>query len=234
MQHPFFYEPNITSANKIFTLSSDTFKHAIQVLRLKENDIIQITNGKGLLCKASLTSIDKKQAIVNIFETNFIERNNYPTTIAISLLKNTARFEWFLEKATELGMATIIPLICKRTEKQHFREDRMKTIVIAAMLQSQQVWLPELLLPINFKDVFTFNQYAVKLIAHCLEEDKKPLSQINTHENTIVLIGPEGDFSEDEIQLANKNNYISISLGNTRLRTETAGVATAVLLALNN
>jgi len=233
MQYPFFYEPNLISSNKIFTLSSITFKHAIQVLRLKENDIIQLTNGKGLLCKAKITSIDKKQAIVNIIETNFTERNKYQKCIAISLLKNTARFEWFLEKSTELGIDTIIPLICKRTEKQHFREDRMKTIVTAAMLQSQQVWLPELLLPINFKDVFTFNQYAVKLIAHCLEEDKKPLNQISTNENTIVLIGPEGDFCNDEIQLANKNNYISISLGNTRLRTETAGVATAVLLALN-
>ncbi|MBX2931487.1 MAG: 16S rRNA (uracil(1498)-N(3))-methyltransferase [Chitinophagaceae bacterium] len=233
MQFPFFYEASLINTDTLFTLSTETFKHAIQVLRLKENDIIQLTNGKGLLCTAILKNVDKKQAIAQINEVQYIEPPLIKTCIAISLLKNTSRLEWFLEKATELGISAIMPIICHRTEKQHFRFDRMNTILISAMLQSQQVWLPTLHEPLIFNNIFQHTDYSLKLIAHCSYTEKKSLSSFAIQENSILLIGPEGDFSDEEIALAKKNNYISVSLGNTRLRTETAGVAGAVLLTIN-
>ncbi len=234
MQLPFFYEEFITANDHYYTLSADTQKHVIQVLRLKENDSILITNGKGLLCKAIITSIDKKQTKVQLKDVQTFMPPKIKTCIAISLLKNASRFEWFLEKATELGISSIIPLLCKRTEKQHFRYERMKTILVSAMLQSKQTWLPELKEPILFSNVLVENKYQLKLIAHCGNTEKKHLNNFEINNDTILLIGPEGDFSEDEISIAEKNNYISVSLGNNRLRTETAGVAAAVLLKLKN
>ena len=135
-----------------------------------------------------------------------------------------------LEKATEIGISEIIPLICKRTEKTHFREERMKTILTSAMLQSRQVWLPELSAPVKINELKNEN-YEQKFIAHCIEEDKKELNGlIDKKVSKIILIGPEGDFTEEEIQTAVQQNYIPVSLGKTRLRTETAGLVAAVLL----
>lgn len=234
MQLPFFYEEFITANDYYYTLSADTQKHVIQVLRLKENNSILITNGKGLLCKAIITSINKKQTIVQLKDVQTFMPPEIKTCIAISLLKNASRFEWFLEKATELGISSIVPLLCKRTEKQHFRYERMKTILISAMLQSKQSWLPELKEPVLFSNILVENNYDLKLIAHCGNTEKKHLNNFETNNDTILLIGPEGDFSDEEISFAEKNNYISVSLGNNRLRTETAGVAAAVLLKLKN
>jgi 16S rRNA (uracil1498-N3)-methyltransferase len=149
--------------------------------------------------------------------------------IGISLVKNNTRFEWFLEKATEIGMQTIIPLLCHRTEKQHFRYDRMQQICVSAMLQSQQYWLPHLHAPTSFADVLEM-PFNTKMIAHCLETDKKQLSDLSAETSQLILIGPEGDFTEAEIQAAIAKQFVPIMLGETRLRTETAGVVAATLL----
>jgi len=150
-------------------------------------------------------------------------------------LKNSNRFEWFLEKATEIGINEIIPLICERTEKQKFRYDRMKGICTSAMLQSQQVWLPILHEPRPFNHL-TIEQFkqSQKFIAHCIEEKKRNLSDLvnDSLPSQIILIGPEGDFTPDEIQLALQNHFIAVSLGETRLRAETAGVVAATILRI--
>lgn len=234
MQLPFFYEPDLTENSSLITLSSETCKHAIQVLRLKQGNAIHLTNAKGLLCRAVIISSDKKQATAQIESVQFFNKNINSVTIAISLLKNTNRLEWFLEKATELGIAEIILLQCARTEKQHFRIDRVNTILISAMLQSKQVWLPKLISPTNFATVVEQANYNLKLIAHCGTEEKIALHKLATQENTIILIGPEGDFSEEEILFAIKNNFTAVTLGNNRLRTETAGITAAVILTLKN
>ena len=150
----------------------------------------------------------------------------------MSLLKNSNRFEWFLEKATEIGVAEVIPLLCERTEKQHFRYDRMKNICVSAMLQSQQVWLPALSEPASFASVCEAGNYRQKLIAHCMEGEKKTLAGVGDASSQIILIGPEGDFTEREVELAKENGFMAVSLGHTRLRTETAGVAAATLMLL--
>jgi 16S rRNA (uracil1498-N3)-methyltransferase len=168
-------------------------------------------------------------------QEQFIPRTGRKTSIAISLLKNANRFEWFLEKATELGITEIIPLICDRTEKQHFRFDRMQNILTSAMLQSQQAWLPLLHQPVGFgqllkqEDVIDNTQ---KFIAHCIPGSKKSLAELVNPSlpSQIILIGPEGDFTSEEIAFATEHYFIPVSLGDTRLRSETAGMVAAVLL----
>src|SRR6185295_12899984 len=168
----------------------------------------------------------------NVLDSRLMSQFSRNITIAISLLKNTNRFEWFLEKATEIGVSEIIPLICERTEKQKFRYDRMKGICISAILQSQQTWLPILNEPKQFDDIVIqqFDQQQ-KFIAHCDESSvKKQLSTLQSFNSSIIFIGPEGDFTKDEIKLALENNFVPVSLGETRLRTETAGIVAASLL----
>ena len=154
------------------------------------------------------------------------------TTIAVSLLKNASRFEWFLEKATEVGVTEIIPLICSRTEHTRFRFERMQQILISAMLQSQQSWLPVLHEPIKLQALFEEHLATQKFIAHCEEDNKTPIHSISLSESVLMLIGPEGDFTPEEIRLAIHHAYQPVSLGNTRLRTETAAIVASTFLSI--
>jgi len=202
---------------------------------MKEGEQINLTDGKGSLITAEIINAHKKHCEVRIQSSVVSPQPTKHISIAISLLKNTNRFEWFLEKATEIGVNEIIPLICDRTEKQKFRYDRMKGICISAMLQSQQTWLPFLHEPVQFaKMLMENNSDHKKLIAHCVEGNKQSINdlQIGKSANWQICIGPEGDFTEEEIELALRNNFISVTLGETRLRTETAGVVAATLLTL--
>jgi len=245
MNLPFFYLKDIDSATKQITLDEDNSKHIVQVLRMKKGEKLNFTDGKGNLITAEITYDHKRHCIVDILVTS-----NQPTgssgqpatrniTIAISLLKNSNRFEWFLEKATEIGVTEIIPLICDRTEKQKFREDRLQTILISAMLQSQQCWLPVLHKPIGYE--LLFRQQGVidasqKFIANCIEDEKRNLADLVNESlpSQIILIGPEGDFTANEVELAVQNHFTTVSLGETRLRAETAGVVAATLLKISN
>ena len=233
MQLPFFFEENLPSSGNLI-LSEESSRHIVQVLRMKEREELLVTNGKGVVLKASLLSANKKKAEAKILSNSFLERTSPRVAIGISLIKNKNRFEWFLEKAVEIGVSEIIPFISSHTEKQQFRQDRMKGILISAMLQSQQAWLPEITSPLKFSDLLTNFSYQNKYIAHCIKGDKKSLtgelSNINKDENTIILIGPEGDFTKEEVDEAIQNKFIPVSLGETRLRTETAGIVAAVLL----
>jgi len=232
---PFFYIREYTSFQKEIVLDEDTSRHIVQVLRMKEGEKLNLTDGKGHIITAEIFAAHKKHCTVKIIDSQLTTHNSPKVTIAISLLKNTSRFEWFLEKTTEIGVSEIIPLICERTEKQKFRHDRMQGICISAMLQSQQTWLPVLHEPTQFRDLITrgFSDYK-KMIAHCLEETKDALAhfQISKSSNQLIAIGPEGDFTKQEIELALENNFIPVSLGETRLRSETAGVVAATLLKM--
>ena len=235
MSIPFFYIETFEAATKTIVLDENNSRHAVQVLRMKEGEKINLTDGQGNLITAEITDAHKKHCSVKIQAVSNKPRASRQITIAISLLKNTNRFEWFLEKATEIGVSEIIPLICERTEKQKFRFDRMKGICISAMLQSQQCWLPVLQEPIRFADlvIWKLDNYQ-KLIAHCVESQKQMLDHqiISKSSNQLILIGPEGDFTKTEIDLVLKNDFIPVSLGETRLRTETAGVVAATLLSI--
>ncbi|MBC7652034.1 MAG: 16S rRNA (uracil(1498)-N(3))-methyltransferase [Deinococcales bacterium] len=229
MALPFFYQTQIIAASSVL-LSEETSKHCIQVLRMKVGERIQLTDGKGNAYVVAIIKSDKRHCEVIIEDTSFQSPSEKQIAIGISLLKNATRFEWFLEKATELGVCEIIPLLCTRTERQHFRFDRMQSIVIAAMLQSQQVWLPILHQPTDVQKVLQSSVQIQKLIAHCQAGAKQAIGSLVVLQAVQILIGPEGDFTTAEIDEALQKTYIPVSLGNTRLRTETAGVVAATLL----
>lgn len=232
MSNPLFYiEPHTEPTFEIL-LSEETSKHIAQVLRKQIGDSIDLTDGHGWLYITTIIDNHKKKCKVKIEQKKYTEKPTHQLCMAVSLLKNASRFEWFLEKATEIGITEIIPLRCSRTEKQHFRMDRMKGILMSAMLQSQQQWLPVLHEPTDFESVILSRKEAYKFIAHCESDIKNELAATLKGNTThgILLIGPEGDFTSAEISMAIANAYTPVALGNTRLRTETAALVGAVLM----
>jgi 16S rRNA (uracil1498-N3)-methyltransferase len=237
MPLPFFYYPDTNAAKEIL-LDEDTSKHIVQVLRMKVGEQLNLTDGKGNLLTCEIINDHKKHCSVKIINSQFTNQHSRKITIAISLLKNSNRFEWFLEKATEISISEIIPLICERTEKEKFRQDRMEGIIISAMLQSQQCWLPVLHKPIAYDLIFRQEEIihaSQKFIAHCIKDQKRNLADLVNESlpSQIILIGPEGDFTPDEVQLAIQNHFDAVSLGDTRLRGETAGVVAAAILKIS-
>jgi 16S rRNA (uracil1498-N3)-methyltransferase len=237
MALPFFYKEDLTTSTTDVVLDEAASKHVVQVLRMQNGEQLQLTNGRGNLFTCEIKDDNRKKCSVSVVQKSEITNRQPAITIAISLLKNTTRFEWFLEKATEIGVTEIIPLICERTEKTAFKMERMQSILISAMLQSQQCWLPVLHEPVKYANMQMSKwENMQKLIAYCeTEATKAPLTNklINQLTNKLILIGPEGDFTKQEIEWALKNNFIPVSLGNTRLRTETAGMVAATLLCIN-
>ena len=236
MTFPFFYISDFNPTQKEIILDEETSRHVVQVLRMKKGEKLNLTDGKGHLITAEITDDHKKHCIVKVTDSRLTSHVSRKITIGISLLKNTNRFEWFLEKATEIGVSEIVPLICERTEKQKFRYDRMKGICISAMLQSQQCWLPGLREPVKYIEYIKSimdNTGLTKFIAHCEESaEKQNLSTFHPLQHSTILIGAEGDFTKQEIERALQNNFIPVSLGETRLRTETAGVVAVALLQM--
>ena len=230
MASPYFFETNLPDTRE-FELSESSSRHISQVLRMKEGAEIILTNGRGYTLNAVVLNPDKKHTRVKMISKQFSEITRPETCIAISLIKNNNRFEWFAEKATELGISRIVPLVCHRTEKSHFKKERITSILISAMLQSQQSWLPELSELTSFDAIVNNANFEQKFIAHCLPEQKNDLKNVViSNASKIVLIGPEGDFTSEEIAIALQNNFLPVSLGETMLRTETAGIVSAVMI----
>lgn len=235
----YFFVHELLSQSQNLILDEDQSKHIIQVLRKQKEDEILLTDGKGLKALAVIVDDHRKRCKVKIASIEKEEERLPKVSIAISLIKNATRFEWFLEKATEVGVNEIIPLICERTEKEKFRSDRLQNILVSAMLQSQQCWLPNLHEPIPLEKILQQNLVGNKFIAHCLPHQKQNLSSFiqhatfNTQNHTLILIGPEGDFTEKEIEMALNKNFLPVGLGNTRLRTETAGIFASIVLRSN-
>lgn len=227
---PYFFQQDISPTQEEIELSKDTAKHCTQVLRMSINDNLHLTDGLGNLYKAQLTKITKGQCFVAIKEQKKIPQNSIGVTIAISPVKNTSRLEWFIEKATELGVSQIVPLLCERTEKQHLRPERLQAIMVSAMIQSRQAWLPILHHATTFNNWTSIENDSFSIIAHCGEGEKITIPQLPYKEKIEVLIGPEGDFTPKEIAAALSLGYKPVSLGETRLRTETAGMVAAALL----
>lgn len=234
MAAPYFYFPSLVKQVETFVLDENSSRHIVQVLRMQPGEELHLTDGKGLSARATIEAADKKRCTVRISEKQMQPHPKRLVQIGLSLLKNASRFEWFLEKATELGISQIIPLKCARTEKQQFRMDRMKGILESALIQSRQVWIPVIQEPQFFAEWVVGVQTDQKFIAHCGNGTKKRLSEmINTNlSSQLILIGPEGDFTVDEINLAIESNFIEVELGDYRLRSETAAVAAAAVLKL--
>lgn len=237
MSFPFFYIEEYDTQQKEIILNEETSRHIVQVLRMKKGELLNLTDGKGNIFTTSVSDDHKKHCTVRIEDIKYKEQEKRKVSIALSLLKNANRFEWFLEKATEIGVNEIIPMICERTEKEKFRDDRLHSILVSAMLQSQQCWLPVLHKPIAFKLLLRQEEVvntSQKFIAHCIEKEKRNLADLinDSLPSQIILIGPEGDFTTEEVEFAIANHFDAVALGDTRLRSETAAMVAATLLRL--
>lgn len=232
MNLPFFYHASPITEQRV-SLDEASSRHIAQVLRMQAGESLHLTDGSGILYTAVIVLAHKRKTEVNITEKVVQARQGRSVSIAISLLKNRARFEWFLEKATELGVQHIYVMRCERSEKEQVRSERLQQILISAMLQSRQCWLPVLHGPASFAETIVSIDGAQKLIAHCeTDVNKDHLGTMQLSNEVALFIGPEGDFTDAEIELALKAGFKAVTLGENRLRTETAGVAAATLLCL--
>jgi len=219
-----FYTPGIQS--KTHLLDEMESRHAIRVLRLVNGDRINLVDGKGNFYEVIITDANHRNCQVEVITQvpQFGKRNHY-LHLAVAPTKNTDRFEWFLEKATEIGIDEITPVICEHSERKILKTDRLEKVMIAAMKQSQKAYLPRLNPLTPLKEVLLSPFEGKRFIAHCYDRNKKQLkNEINASHLNLILIGPEGDFSEDEIELALQQKFIPVELGKSRLRTETAAI----------
>lgn len=228
-----FYCPTLSEA---CVLSEEESLHAAKVLRLKAGDAIQIVDGKGSFYNARITAPHHKHCGFEITGQLIDESNrDYKLHIAIAPTKNIDRIEWFIEKATEIGIDEITALFCHNSERKIIKEERLEKIIVSASKQSLKSKFPVLNPSCSFTDFLKSAKAEQQFIAHCYNEDKRLLQNcITKGTSVIILIGPEGDFSKEEVEAAIKNGYQPVSLGNSRLRTETAGVVACCTLAIAN
>ena len=216
-------------------LSKEESKHATKVLRKKEGDILNFTDGKGGFYKAEITVADTKKCRLQIISSEQKpKQHNYHLHIAIAPTKNMDRYEWFLEKATEIGVDEITPIICDHSERKFLKTERCNRILLSAIKQSSKFHLPKLNEAISLKEFVKQDFEGNKYIAHCEDINKTELRKEEKANKTTVLIGPEGDFSSSEITIALKNQFKAVSLGTSRLRTETAGIVAVHTINIKN
>ncbi|MGL5914185.1 MAG: 16S rRNA (uracil(1498)-N(3))-methyltransferase [Bacteroidales bacterium] len=230
-----FYIPPIGTSS-YYTLSEDESKHCVRVLRLEVGDTIYLADGNGTLHTAVIEDAHTKRCVVRIIHTQHdFGRACYRLHLAVAPTKNIERYEWFLEKATEIGVDEITPIICKHSERKQVKPERLEKVIIAAAKQSLKAYLPKLNVAQSFESFMQQPLSAKKCIAHCAEGDKLQLQHyVLPQENALIMIGPEGDFSAQEIEQAKALHFTEVSLGNSRLRTETAAVVAACTMAAKN
>ena len=229
-----FFIPEISG--DIVNLSAEESKHAVKVLRLSDGDRVQIVDGKGGFYQAEIVDANPKSCALKITESvSGFEKRNFKLHIAIAPTKNIDRFEWFLEKCTEIGIDEITPLLSEHSERKVIKPERLEKILVSAMKQSLKAYLPKLNELTRFADLLDKEFHGKKFIAHCNDGLKPHLkNELTSGDDVLILIGPEGDFSPEEVELAKAKGFQEISLGNARLRTETAGVVACHIVNLAN
>lgn len=217
-----FYDVNIDPSASTYQLSEDESKHVIRVLRYQAGDEIGMLNGKGHLFTCSIKDPHPKRCLLTITKVDFEEESNEEIHIAVAPTKQMERIEWFVEKAVEIGVTRITLLDCKNGERARIKIDRLQKKAISAMKQSKRLYLPEIVDLTSFSDFLTNHEFG--LLAHCYEADKSEFSEVFTSSTCPILIGPEGDFTEQEVTDALEKGYKTVTLGKNRLRTETAAL----------
>ena len=227
-----FYQPDIDLG--ALHLSEDESRHVVRVLRSENGDELDLTNGNGSFFKVRITKADPYKCLFEIVERKDIPKKNYSINIAISPTKNADRMEWFVEKSVEIGIDKISFMLCQTSERKSINIERVEKIAISAMKQSGQCWLPEIsvLEPLN---QILLTQASQKFIGYVDKSNSHHLkSAAKANQDYLVLIGPEGDFSKEELLSSEQAGFVKVSLGLNRLRTETAGVAACHILNLLN
>ena len=221
-----FYAPDITGDT--YTLDEKESKHLIRVLRMTKGESVKLIDGNGILYEGIISNPDQNKCSIDITgKIKDFEKRNYRLHIAISPLKNPERFEWFIEKSVEIGIDEITPLLCRNTEKPGIKSERLNNLIISAMKQSLKATKTILNEPASFKDFINKDLMGIRMIAHCdKSNERKNVSEVySKNDNSIILIGPEGDFTRDEVDSAVNRGFLPVHLGQSRLRTETAGIA---------
>jgi 16S rRNA (uracil1498-N3)-methyltransferase len=230
-----FYNPEITEETKEFDLGPEESRHLQKVLRKKEGDTFHITNGKGWLFEARLEKISPKSIRSMVLSSEKRHRKMHSLHMAVAPTKSNDRFEWFLEKATEIGIDEITPIICKRSERRTLKMERLQKVIQEAMKQSLRTYLPVLHSPVSLEEFLQAPHPGLRFIAHCHEEEKMELKRrIAPDKRITVLVGPEGDFTEEEVDMAYDKGFLPVSLGESRLRTETAAIYACTAVAVFN
>lgn len=221
-----FFNPSLNETSESFIFDREESKHIIKVLRKKEGDILHVTNGLGNLFMVKISVAMDTKCQVEIVSSEKQPPLDYELHLVVAPTKMNDRYEWFLEKATEIGVTSITPIFCENSERKHIKNDRFEKIIQSAMKQSLQSYCPQLHEAVSFKEFMNkSNLEGTLLIAHCEETNKNTLKEtVKKGAKITLLIGPEGDFSSNEIELALKKGFLPVSLGSTRLRTETAAV----------
>ena len=232
----FFYNGTLTEGSTV-SLDEATAKHIWQVLRMQADDKIMLTDGKGTIAEGTIHTAERHKCNVSIQKVTFHARAEAVLHLCVCFTKNNSRNEWLLEKATELGVGSIVIMSSDRSEKTHFRQDRWEKILTSAILQSQQSYLPQLTDVLPLKTILKqYKDVPQKFIAHCIDDkDKLSLSKVlKPGTETILLIGPEGDFTKEEVNLCIEHKFIPVSLGAHRLRTETAAITASAFFNVIN
>lgn len=230
-----FYNPDIDENTQQLVFSKEESRHIVKVLRKNSGDQLQITNGKGWLFVAEITNADIKKCVASIISKTFEPARRYKVHLAVAPTKMNDRYEWFLEKVTEIGVDVITPIICDHSERKVIKSDRFEKIIQAAIKQSLHYYLPELQEAISFSDFIKQPFNGQKFIAHCEETERTSLKNtLQSNSDVLILIGPEGDFSSSEIKAAIALGFKPVTLGNTRLRTETAAIVACHSVAFSN
>ena len=229
----FFYTPDISSNS--YCLPEEESKHCVKVLRLTSGDRVFLFDGKGNRYSAVVDRVHPKKCTVLVTDVEKDPRPAYNLTVAIAPTKSIDRFEWFLEKATEIGISSIIPIICQNSERKVIKPGRLQKILVSAMKQSKNSYLPILKPLTSFTDFVKNSDQENKFIAHCYDAPKPKLNECYSAGNDLcICIGPEGDFSPEEVEMAHENGFTDLSLGDSRLRTETAGIVACTSAAFLN
>lgn len=235
MSEQLFYNPQLSSESKQVSFSEEESKHIAKVLRKKPGDTLSITNGKGWIFEATLETATPTSCEAMITSAYKRIQPMHWLHLAVAPTKNADRFEWFLEKATEIGINEITPVICDRSERKTIKSDRLLRIMEAAMKQSKRVYLPKLNPAIALTEFLALDHPGLRFIAHCYEEEKLELKRrVAPDKDITILVGPEGDFSEQEVDLAVEKGFYPVSLGEARLRTETAALVACATVNLIN
>lgn len=233
MQH--FYDPQLNNSDSQFTLDAEESRHAVKVLRKKEGDMLQVTNGKGYLFNVRIIDPNPKGCKIKIVSTHRDHQKMYWIHLAVAPTKMIDRYEWFLEKVTEIGVNEITPVICERSERKVIKSERLEKVVQAAMKQSLRTFMPKLNPPVLYTDFLKRDNQGLLFIAHCENDEKAELKRrVAPDQDITMLIGPEGDFSPGEINQAYDAGYLAVSLGDARLRTETAAIVACTTINLIN
>jgi len=234
--HRFYYNGPLTENNAV-SLDEASAKHIWQVLRMQSDDRIMVTDGRGHIAEGVIKTVERHQCDVVLGKVSFHPRKKHLLHLCVGFTKNNSRNEWLLEKAAELGVTSITPIAASRSEKVHFRQERWEKLLTSALLQSQQYYLPELSDTATIPElVKKFAHIEHRYMAHCIDDgEKKNLSELLIPSvETVIFIGPEGDFRYDEVSLCMAQGFKAVSLGEQRLRTETAAIAACAYFNMIN